>query len=443
MPRPCPYSRKNRSRSGTQTRARRAAHRSSVKWSARRSCPLTRGSRRWPPFHEAQRISDRPAAKSSRVSGAERRAAGASRRALDRPGHELREEGEKTRKSLRSGPRHLPPPIDVDRVTHRLERVERDAHRQHDMEQRVRRLDPKRSQQMRHTLDEEVAVFEKAKDAEIGANTHRHEHPPPRLDTRVFHPLENVAAGESGWKKRVSRRGGGCRDDEYLRQYRRPCSIPRLSSSMVAHLLASFGVHAPHTLLHVVLPVGISSHIPGDELHDRRISAAGWRGRSLKDFLVYITFFPLEMAGPIERAASTMPQLCAPRHVTREDFAEGLSVILWGLVKKVVIADNCRGHRERGSSAAWAAEPGDECCSARYAFAWQIYGDFSGYSSIARGSAQLIGIPLMVNFRPALSLRVCRSSGGAGTSACQHLAARLPLHPARRQSRGADGPMRT
>ena len=73
-------------------------------------------------------------------------------------------------------------------------------------------------------------------------------------------------------------------------------------------------------------------------------------------------------------------------------------LILSGLFRKVVIADNCALLADAAFSAAWTAQPGDRG-HRHYAFAWQIYGDFSGYSDIARGSAQLLGFHFMVNFR--------------------------------------------
>jgi D-alanyl-lipoteichoic acid acyltransferase DltB (MBOAT superfamily) len=119
--------------------------------------------------------------------------------------------------------------------------------------------------------------------------------------------------------------------------------------------------------------------------------------RSLLDFATFVAFFPQLVAGPIERATHMIPQFANPRVVTARHFREGLWLILIGCVRKVVIADSAAyfcdpifdDPHKRGTLALIAG---------LLLFALQIYGDFAGYSDIARGSARLFGFDLMRNF---------------------------------------------
>jgi len=94
-----------------------------------------------------------------------------------------------------------------------------------------------------------------------------------------------------------------------------------------------------------------------------------------------------------------MPQISGRRKVTADDFQEGLYHILIGLMKKIVIADNMAPIVDAVFNAPANEVTGPECLVAVYAFAFQIYGDFSGYSSIAQGVSKWFGIELMFNFR--------------------------------------------
>jgi D-alanyl-lipoteichoic acid acyltransferase DltB (MBOAT superfamily) len=156
--------------------------------------------------------------------------------------------------------------------------------------------------------------------------------------------------------------------------------------------------------LRVLLPIGISfytfmtmSYVI--DVYRRQIQPT----RSLLDFAVFIAYFPHLVAGPILRASKLLPQIARPRTITREQIAEGLWLIAWGLFKKVFVADNL-GHLadgvfSSGSVAGGAALlTGPDVLFGVYAFAFQIYGDFSGYSDIARGTSKLMGIDLSVNF---------------------------------------------
>jgi alginate O-acetyltransferase complex protein AlgI len=173
------------------------------------------------------------------------------------------------------------------------------------------------------------------------------------------------------------------------------------ASSMVT-LLHAVGVNANVHLIEIVLPVGISFYTFQSmsytiDVYRRHIPAV----RRLEDFVLYVSFFPQLVAGPIERASEMVPQIQAPRHFKREQWAQGLWLVLYGLFKKVVIADNLAVIVN--SAFGPAAIGGDDrtgalCLLGVYAFAYQIYCDFSGYTDVARGIAKLLGFELMLNF---------------------------------------------
>jgi len=163
------------------------------------------------------------------------------------------------------------------------------------------------------------------------------------------------------------------------------------------NLLASVGVGIALPTLHVILPIGISfytfmtmSYVI--DVYRREIEPT----RDLLDFAVFVAFFPHLVAGPILRAASLLPQIAAPRAPTREQLSDGAWLVGWGLVKKVFVADNLASVVDtvfRNPDAS-----GLEVLIGVYAFAFQIYGDFSGYSDIARGLSKWMGIELNLNF---------------------------------------------
>jgi D-alanyl-lipoteichoic acid acyltransferase DltB (MBOAT superfamily) len=127
----------------------------------------------------------------------------------------------------------------------------------------------------------------------------------------------------------------------------------------------------------------------------RRIAPAD----SFVDYALFISLFPHLIAGPIQRPSHLLPQVQGPRLIDSHRFFGGCLLIASGLFRKCVIADNCSLLAE----AAFGGKLGEPNLAVlaigTYAFAWQIYGDFSGYSDIARGSAQLLGFHFMVNFR--------------------------------------------
>ncbi len=161
--------------------------------------------------------------------------------------------------------------------------------------------------------------------------------------------------------------------------------------------LGGIELQTPH--LAIILPVGISFYTFQTmsytiDVYRRQLKPT----RNILDFALYVAYFPQLVAGPIERGVKLLPQICRPRALTPELIRSGLWLILLGYFKKVVIADNMAMivnpvFDDLGGSS------GPEILIATYAFAFQIYGDFSGYSAIARGLSKLLGIELMVNFR--------------------------------------------
>jgi len=119
--------------------------------------------------------------------------------------------------------------------------------------------------------------------------------------------------------------------------------------------------------------------------------------RDFFDFALFVAFFPQLVAGPIERASRLLPQILKPRKVTWEGFGSGCWLILAGTFKKVVVADNI-GRLVDLVYGDPEASTGLEVVVATWAFAWQIYCDFSGYTDVARGISRLMGFELMLNF---------------------------------------------
>jgi D-alanyl-lipoteichoic acid acyltransferase DltB (MBOAT superfamily) len=164
-------------------------------------------------------------------------------------------------------------------------------------------------------------------------------------------------------------------------------------------LFTGFGMPLDFVTLRVLLPVGISfytfvtmSYVI--DVYRREVEAT----RNLIDFAVFVAYFPHLVAGPILRAARLLPQIALPRRITREQVRDGLWLTAWGFFQKIFIADNL------APLANSIFEPGTQHMGVNvllgvYAFAFQIYGDFAGYSNIARGTSKLMGIELVENFR--------------------------------------------
>ena len=165
-----------------------------------------------------------------------------------------------------------------------------------------------------------------------------------------------------------------------------------------AELANHAGFHVLPRTLNIVLPVGISFYTFHGlsyliDVYRKKVEPE----RNVVDYALFVSFFPLLVAGPIERATHLLPQLKSPRRFDYERTVDGLKQILWGLFKKIVIADTCAAYVNfvYGNP---AEMPGSAHLLAAVLFAIQIYGDFSGYSDIALGTARLLGIELLRNF---------------------------------------------
>ena len=151
-------------------------------------------------------------------------------------------------------------------------------------------------------------------------------------------------------------------------------------------------------LLKVILPVGISFYT----FQALSYSIDVYRGtiKPTKDivaFFAFISFFPQLVAGPIERATNLLPQFLKKREFDYFAAVDGMRQMLWGLFKKVVVADNCARYVDQVFSS-YSEHSGSALLLAAVFFTFQIYGDFSGYSDMAIGTAKLFGIKLMRNF---------------------------------------------
>lgn len=163
-------------------------------------------------------------------------------------------------------------------------------------------------------------------------------------------------------------------------------------------LLARAGLPVPLAHLNVVLPIGISFYTFQSmsyviDVYRRDIKPT----RNFIEFATFVSFFPHLVAGPIMRPTTLLPQVASPRRFRLDQFYEGSYLIFWGLTKKVVVADNLalivndlfgRSDKIDGGLALLAV----------YAFAFQIYCDFSGYTDAARGIAKCLGFELALNF---------------------------------------------
>lgn len=169
-------------------------------------------------------------------------------------------------------------------------------------------------------------------------------------------------------------------------------------SDSFATVLHSFGFKPDFVILKIILPVGISFYTFHGlsyvfDIYNDKIAPT----HDFIDYAVFVSFFPLLVAGPIERATHLLPQVKVARKFDYEQAKSGLKQILWGLFKKMIIADNCAHYADMifNNSSAYS---GATLALGALFFAFQIYGDFSGYSDIALGTARLFGIDLLRNF---------------------------------------------
>ena len=166
-----------------------------------------------------------------------------------------------------------------------------------------------------------------------------------------------------------------------------------------SHLLDQIGLPVRFSILSIVLPVGISfytfhgiSYVV--DIYKNRIKAE----RNLIDYSLFVSFFPLLVAGPIERATHLLPQIKKQRVFSYSNSVDGLRQILWGFFKKIVIADNCAQFSDMIFNN-YETYNGVTLLLGAVLFSLQIYGDFSGYSDIALGVARLLGFELLNNFK--------------------------------------------
>ena len=159
-----------------------------------------------------------------------------------------------------------------------------------------------------------------------------------------------------------------------------------------------FGIESDFLLLHLILPVGISFYTfqalsYSIDVYRKQIAPC----HDLVAFTAFLSFFPQLVAGPIERATNLLPQFQKKRTFDYATAVDGMRQILWGLFKKIVVADNCATYVDT-VFADVSSQSGSTLLLAAVLFTFQIYGDFSGYSDIAIGTAKLFGIKLMRNF---------------------------------------------
>ena len=159
-----------------------------------------------------------------------------------------------------------------------------------------------------------------------------------------------------------------------------------------------FGIQSDFLLLHLILPVGISFYTfqalsYSIDVYRKQIEPT----HDIVSFTAFLSFFPQLVAGPIERATNLLPQFQRKRTFDYAQAVDGMRQILWGLFKKIVVADNCATYVDT-VFADISSQSGSTLLLAAVLFTFQIYGDFSGYSDIAIGTAKLFGIKLMRNF---------------------------------------------
>lgn len=169
--------------------------------------------------------------------------------------------------------------------------------------------------------------------------------------------------------------------------------------------LATLGISLPMPALNILLPVGISFYTFQSMSYVIDVYRGHLRpSAKLAEFALFVSFFPQLVAGPIERATELLPRVQNPRTITWDKVSQGCALIFWGLFKKIYIADNC-AKLVNDAFADPSLHSGASLLIAVYAFTFQIYCDFSGYSDIARGLAKMLGFELMINFNlPYFSL---------------------------------------
>ncbi len=169
-------------------------------------------------------------------------------------------------------------------------------------------------------------------------------------------------------------------------------------SENLSRLFEIFGFELDWITLRILLPVGISFYTFQAlsytiDVYKKKISPT----HDLISFFAFVSFFPQLVAGPIERATNLLPQFYRKRTFNYDNAVSGTRQILWGLFKKIVVADNCAVIANSVFANYQGANASTLLLGASM-FAFQIYGDFSGYSDIAIGTSRLFGFNLMKNF---------------------------------------------
>ncbi|HWB93897.1 MAG TPA: MBOAT family O-acyltransferase [Puia sp.] len=169
--------------------------------------------------------------------------------------------------------------------------------------------------------------------------------------------------------------------------------------SEAGELLGRFGMPFHPYLIRIILPVGISFYT----FHGMSYVIDIYRNKlepvkSFVEYALFVSFFPLLVAGPIERATHLLPQVRQPRTFQRLQAVQGLRLMLWGFFKKMVIADTL-GPIVDDIFAHYTGYSGSVLALGSVYFAFQIYCDFSGYTDIALGVAKLFGFELLTNFK--------------------------------------------
>jgi alginate O-acetyltransferase complex protein AlgI len=170
-------------------------------------------------------------------------------------------------------------------------------------------------------------------------------------------------------------------------------------AEQVHRSLTALGFHSNPVFLSIVLPVGISFYT----FHGMSYVFDIYRGKqkpvsNFIEYAVFVCFFPLLVAGPIERAGHLLPQVQTKRVFSEKQASEGCRLILWGLFKKIVIADSLARIVDPIFNN-YPEQNGVTLIMGAIFFSFQIYGDFSGYTDIALGTAKLFGFELLSNFR--------------------------------------------
>lgn len=166
----------------------------------------------------------------------------------------------------------------------------------------------------------------------------------------------------------------------------------------ISSLSCLFDGKTDRLLLNIILPVGISFYTfqalsYSIDVYKQKLKPT----RDLIEFFAFVSFFPQLVAGPIERATNLLPQFQKKRVFDYSEAINGCRLIIWGLFKKMVVADNCAIYVDKVFNT-YQLHSGSTLLLAAILFAFQIYGDFSGYSDIAIGTSKLFGIKLMRNF---------------------------------------------